>query len=73
MPELWAVAFEERAKESRVPSGMDVEISLVRSSVPALDFFRADTTLRIYVTPRARAWLESRFPAWVSFEAAAVS
>jgi hypothetical protein len=72
MPELWAVAFEERAKESRVPSGLDVEIALVRSSLPALDFFRAGTTLRIYVSPRGRAWLNEQFSAWVTFEPASI-
>ena len=72
MPELWALVTSEGVRESRVKTGAglaDLEIRLKKDSWRGLDFFRGDTTLRLYVTSRARLWLLDHFPAWVAFEA----
>jgi len=72
MPELWALVTSEGVRESRVQTGSslaDLEIRLRKESWRGLDFFRGDTTLRLYVTARACLWLLGHFAAWVTFEA----
>jgi hypothetical protein len=73
MPNLWRLVISPGATEIRVPEGVHYtgdggQIFIRASSWNGADFFRADTTLQNYVSPRARQWLLDRHPAWIAFE-----
>jgi hypothetical protein len=68
MPDLWRLVLAGGASELRTPStGVAVQVLIRAGSWQGADFFRADTTLYNYVSPRARQWLLDRYPPWVSF------
>jgi hypothetical protein len=70
MPKLWRVLIAPGATEIREPSDSlsGVQIFIRGGSWHGADVFHADTTLHIYVSPRARQWLLDLYPAWVSFK-----
>lgn len=73
MPELWRPVVGLGATELRAPESADRpdqgrRTYLRANSWNGADFFRANTTLHNYVSPRARQWLLDRYPAWISFQ-----
>lgn len=79
--ELWEVCLGQHASIEKVPrdpaewglvkwSPIDItsDIYLVLSSWDGTDIFRATNVGFVYVSERARNWLEQTVPDWVSFE-----
>ena len=63
--DLWEVCLSEAAKIHR--EGRPTRILLVASSVNGLDLFRAEGVLNIYLTEKAKEWLEHHALAHVAF------
>jgi hypothetical protein len=71
MGPVWELALEPTAAVERVQVGpADTEIHLVQSSLDGDDFFRAEGVGYVYVSDKARQWLQLEAPEWVSFEEA---
>lgn len=72
LPSLWHLAVAVGAEEFRVDDRSSdtgpVQMRLREDSLRGYDFFRGDKSLYHYVSPGAREWLLSRFPAWVAFK-----
>jgi hypothetical protein len=73
MGELWEVCLEEHAEVERVKVGRrswDVDIYVLGSSWDGTDLFRAKGVGFIYVSEKARNWLQKTVAEWVSSEPA---
>ena len=69
MGELWEVCLEQHARAERVHRGPgvgDEEIFLIRSSWDGTDWFRAEGLSFVYVSDKAKIWLEGTVPEWVA-------
>lgn len=75
MEPLWDVCVEEHARTERTPRGprrRDDDIWLVRASWDGTDWFKATGVGYVYVSEKARTWLERTVGAWVVLKPAHV-
>jgi hypothetical protein len=63
MPDLWEIVLSEGIESKRT----DDRILIKPESWTGNDLFYAQGTLRIYVTEKAKKWLESQVREWVGF------
>lgn len=73
MGELWEACLGEHADVERVPIGpnsWEVEIYLRPSTWDGTDWFYARGVGYIYVSERAKIWLEARVPEWITCQPA---
>ncbi len=74
MGDLWELCLEPHARTERQPrrSAIGEQIFVVRASWDGRDWFRAEGVSYVYVSARARNWLEAIVPEWVSFMPASI-
>jgi hypothetical protein len=75
MGDLWEICLQARAATERVWTGplpWDVDIFVLRSTWDGSDWFLARGVGYVYVSERAKAWLEATVPEWVTFKHARV-
>jgi hypothetical protein len=71
--DLWELVLAEQAHAERIQTGprsWDVEAVLTMDSWDGTDWFHVDGTIDVYVSERAKQWLERGAPEWVSFSLA---
>lgn len=70
MGDLWEICLEQHARTERVSGTSNIggeEIYLIRSSWDGTDVFRSEGVSFVYVSDKAKSWLEATVPEWVTF------
>ncbi|MHC9538068.1 MAG: hypothetical protein AB9903_00965 [Vulcanimicrobiota bacterium] len=63
----------EKRKKVNPNSWFDIDIYLIAESWPGVDFFRAEDVLYLFITLRAKKWLEENAGDWLSFPKALIA
>ncbi len=72
---LWEIVLGEHARTERVRHELgtgDEMIYLIRSSWDGTDWFRAEGVSVVYISDKAKHWLEETVPGWINFTSASV-
>lgn len=75
MGALWELCLEEHARTKRMhvgPGRWDEAIWLIRDSWDGTDWFRATGVGYVYVSEKAKRWLEQTVPEWVTLDPASL-